>query len=191
MQSIENREVTNGRATSKLVHVNWKMITSAIAFAINKCYGLKLDLNASIWSLDTLERLAEQKYYQNLTIVDTPNTDSEKTKTVSEHCKVKAAPVKCTIFDYFDQVEGKAKSLDRNDEKNKTTNKNAHVAITNVGNSTGHHTCKGDINICTKPTGIGMGKRNKKMKHATTNPYASLDDDDEFSITVQQEINDI
>ena len=59
MELTEHGEDKDSVTTNKVVHVNWRMITSAMEFAINKCRGLELDLNVSIWLLSVLKKLAE------------------------------------------------------------------------------------------------------------------------------------
>ena len=141
-----------------------------MAFSINKCCGLKLNLNAPIWLLDTLEKLAEQKYYEELKIAEEPNSDAVTTKPVSDKYKDTLATVKRTLLDYFEKIKNKTISTDRNDRHYKTTVDNTDIlssTLTQVGNNTGNNTCSSNINHCTKKTST----ENEK---STRNPSLQL-----------------
>ena len=102
MKQLEHGEDKN--ATSKVLHANWRSILSAMAFAIHKCRGLELDPNASVWSLDKLEQIAERKYHEEMTLREEPISVAVDTKPVSEKPKIIDGPVKRTLYDYFERV---------------------------------------------------------------------------------------
>ena len=63
IMNIEYSSNGNTKTRKKGSLYNWKIITNFIDFSIKKYYRIQLDLNESVWLLDTLERLAEQKLY--------------------------------------------------------------------------------------------------------------------------------